>query len=181
MSRSGIAMAFESQAARVGASVRRTTGPTAIADALALLRQSDCRTVALADILPQRSAFVDTLSAGGLSCVSNSTLSPTRRADAGISCARLGVAETGSLLLHSTAEDRRVELCVDVHLVLLELDALVPTLDAAFTALRAIAARPPAYASLVSGPSRSADIERQLTIGVHGPRALHILLVENRP
>jgi hypothetical protein len=59
MSRPGIAMAFESQAARVGASVVWTMGPAASADALALLRQSDCRTVALADILPQRSAFVD--------------------------------------------------------------------------------------------------------------------------
>ncbi len=91
------------------------------------------------------------------------------------------MAVTGSVLLHSTAEDRRVELCVDVHLVLLDPTALVPTLDTAFRTLGAISARPPAYATLVSGPSRSADIERQITIGVHGPRALHVFLREPGP
>jgi len=170
--------AFARQAARVGATVRRTTPPAAIAQALAILREAECKTVALADALPQRSLFAQALSAAGLSLVSTAALWPTRRADAGISDATLAVAETGSLLLYSTSEDRRVELCVDVHLVLLAADALVPTLDAAFAALRDISARPPAYVSLVSGPSRSADIERQLTIGVHGPRAVYILLLE---
>jgi L-lactate dehydrogenase complex protein LldG len=86
------------------------------------------------------------------------------------------VAETGSVLLAS-AQDRRVELCVDVHLVWLAAATLVPTLDAAFAVLRHAAGRPPSYATLVSGPSRSADIERQLTVGVHGPREFHVLLV----
>jgi L-lactate dehydrogenase complex protein LldG len=70
-----------------------------------------------------------------------------------------------------------VELCVDVHLVVLDSSALVPTLDQAFSTLREISAAPPAYATLVSGPSRSADIERTLTVGIHGPRELHILLL----
>ena len=131
-------------------------------------------------MLPERPAFARAVSAAGLVEIPTASLWPTRRADAGISSATLGLAETGSVLLHSTAEDRRVELCVDVHLVLLESAALVPTLDEAFDVLREIAARPPAYASLVSGPSRSADIERQLTVGMHGPRALHVIVLESR-
>jgi L-lactate dehydrogenase complex protein LldG len=143
-----------------------------------ILDKTGCRTVALADAVPHRPALLEALARARLSLVSAGDLWPTRRADAGISVAKLGVAESGSALLHSTSEDRRVELCVDVHLVLLERSTLVPTLDGAFRALREIAARAPAYASLVSGPSRSADIERQLTIGVHGPRELHLILWE---
>jgi L-lactate dehydrogenase complex protein LldG len=173
-----LASAFEAQAARVGATVHRTPRAEVVAHAVRILREAGCRTVALADAIAQRSAVVQALSEAGLSLVSTGELWPTRRADGGISAAKLGVAETGSVLLHSTSEDRRVELCVDVHLVLLDAATLVPTLDAAFGALREIGARPPAYASLVSGPSRSADIERQITIGVHGPRVLHLLLLE---
>jgi L-lactate dehydrogenase complex protein LldG len=134
--------------------------------------------VAVATAVPDGPALAATLREAGCSVVAAETLSPTRRADAGISAARLGVAETGSVLLASSSDDRRVELCVDVHLVLLDAAALVATLDGALGALREISARSPGYASLVSGPSRSADIERQLTIGIHGPRALHILLVD---
>src|SRR6266508_3089702 len=177
--RRDLAAAFEAQAARVGDIVHRTPRDGAAAHAAQIFREAACRTVALADAVPERSVLAQALGEAGLSLVPARDLRPTRRADGGISWAKLGVAETGSTLLHSTSEDRRVELCVDVHLVLLAGGALVPTLDAAFAALRAIGARPPAYASLVSGPSRSADIERQLTIGVHGPRALHVLLLED--
>ena len=117
----------------------------------------------------------------GLVTVTAPELRPTHRTDAGISIAKLGVAETGSVLLHSSSEDRRVELCVDVHVVLLDSAEVVPTLDSASAVLREIAAHPPAYASLVTGPSRSADIERQITIGVHGPRTLHIFRLEAEP
>ena len=169
--------AFEAQATRVGAVVHRCSLGTAPAEGLRLLSGVGCGSIALAGSLPRRDTWREALAAAGLAEILTSTLWPTRRADAGVSFARLGVAETGSVLLHSSSEDRRVELCVDVHLVLLDAAAIVPTLDQAFVALRQISARPPAFASLVSGPSRSADIERILTIGVHGPRELHILLV----
>jgi L-lactate dehydrogenase complex protein LldG len=170
--------AFEAQAARVGATVHRAARADGHPLAARVLREAGCRTVAVAEAVPERPGLVDLLGGTGLSLVSPSALWPTRRADAGVSVARLGVAETGSVLLASTAGDRRVELCVDVHLVLLDAATLVPTLDPAFAALRELSARPPAYATLVSGPSRSADIERQLTIGVHGPRALHVIVLE---
>ncbi len=172
---------FRAQAVRIGATVHEATRAEAPGRAAEILRQDGCRSVAVAAALPDRSTFVHALLAAGLTEVPLAALWPTRRADGGISLATLGVAETGSALLHSTAEDRRAELCVDVHLVLLDAAALVPTLDPAFAALREISARGRAYATLVTGPSRSADIERQITIGVHGPRALHILLLEPRP
>jgi L-lactate dehydrogenase complex protein LldG len=171
-------VAFVAQATRVGAVVHRTPPGAVAATAARVLTEAGCRTVALADAVPDRDELVAALAAAGLTLVAREDLWPTRRADAGVSLARLGVAETGSALLASTAEDRRVELCVDVHLVRLDRGAVVATLDDAVAALATLARRPPAYAALVSGPSRSADIERQLTIGVHGPRAVHVLLVD---
>jgi L-lactate dehydrogenase complex protein LldG len=170
--------AFEAQAARVGTTVHRVAPALAPRVVLEILRDAECRTAALADVVPQRATHVEALSRAGVALVPTTTLWPTKRADAGISFATLGVAETGSVLLQSTGEDRRVELCVDRHLVLLQAVTVVRTLDTAFAALREIGKHAPAYASLVTGPSRSADIERQITIGVHGPRALHILLLE---
>ncbi|HEV8673470.1 MAG TPA: LUD domain-containing protein [Methylomirabilota bacterium] len=169
--------AFEAQAGRIGATVHRAARADVLPLATRILLEARCRTVAVADGVPQRPALIQGLGEAGLSVAATAGLWPTRRADAGISVAMLGVAETGSVLLASTADDRRVELCVDVHLVWLEAATLVPTLDGAVAVLRRVSGRPPAYATLVSGPSRSADIERQLTIGVHGPRALHILLM----
>lgn len=170
--------AFEAQAERVGATVHRVRPEAAPALVARLLDGAGCRTVAVAEAVPGRADLLRALGDAGLAEVAPAALWPTRRADGGVSWATLGVAETGSVLLASTAEDRLVELCVDVHLVLLEAAALVPTLDPALAVLRQWSARAPVYATLVSGPSRSADIERQLTIGVHGPRALHVVLLD---
>jgi L-lactate dehydrogenase complex protein LldG len=170
--------AFDTQATRIGATVhpvrRAELGPRLAQ----LLQEASCKTVALATGVSRWDSIVQALDGSRFVMVPTPELRPTRRADAGISIAKLGVAETGSVLLHSSSEDRRVELCVDVHVVVLDSAEVVPTLDSASAVLQEIAARPPAYASLVTGPSRSADIERQITIGVHGPRALHIVRIE---
>jgi L-lactate dehydrogenase complex protein LldG len=173
--------AFEAQASRVGTVVHRAPASDAVDASLGIFREAICRSVALADALRDRPAFVEAFRQAGLSEVTKGVLLPTRRADGGLSVGRLGVAETGSVLLHSSSDDRRAELCVDVHVVLLEANVVVPTLDVAFSELRRISSAPPAYATFVSGPSRSADIERALTVGIHGPRELHVLLLDSRP
>lgn len=66
----------------------------------------------------------------------------------------------------------------DKLMVLCPLDQLLPSLDDAAKLLRNIASDANSYATLVSGPSRTADIERQLTIGVQGPGELHVIFVE---
>jgi L-lactate dehydrogenase complex protein LldG len=107
----------------------------------------------------------------------------------GISFAAFGVAETGSVALASAEpEDRLVGMLPAVHVVLLPESALVAGLDEASERLAAgarlsvtvpgTAAHPATpYVSLVTGASRTSDIERVLTIGVHGPRALHVVLL----
>ncbi|HZR99661.1 MAG TPA: lactate utilization protein [Chloroflexota bacterium] len=101
-------------------------------------------------------------------------------ADAGVSWAAFGVAETGSVALAARAtSDRLVGMLPPLHVVLLAQSQIVPDLDAAAARLRdwtAGGARQP-YVSLVTGASRTSDIERVLTIGVHGPRVQHVLLL----
>ncbi len=89
------------------------------------------------------------------------------------------LAETGTLALRSGAgRPRLASLSVQVHIALLTRDQLWPSWAAW---LAAGLSQPAAYASsnltLISGPSRTGDIEMTLTIGVHGPGALHALLV----
>ena len=104
-------------------------------------------------------------------------------ADLGVSDAVVGIAETGSLLTHLDPVDSRLVTMLPLtHVVLLQREALVETLEdgIAMTRNRILtlhAQGKPSYISWVTGPSRTADIERALTIGVHGPRELHILLV----
>jgi L-lactate dehydrogenase complex protein LldG len=104
-----------------------------------------------------------------------------RDAPLGISLATLAVAETGSVLL---AEDslaaRSVGLLSLAHVVLCRTSDLAPSLAEAASTLKAIATRPGGgYATLVTGPSRTADIELSLTIGVQGPARVFVLFVDN--
>ncbi|MBL8734726.1 MAG: lactate utilization protein [Planctomycetes bacterium] len=101
-------------------------------------------------------------------------------ADCGLSTAQVGIAETGSLVL--VAADERHRLCSLLpprHLVLLPCSRLCASLGAALAALSSPDGRPRSpTVTFVTGPSRTADIELELVIGVHGPRHLHVLLIE---
>jgi L-lactate dehydrogenase complex protein LldG len=86
-----------------------------------------------------------------------------------------GLADTGSVVLAaSPREPRSRSLLPDVHVTLLREDLILPGLEELFAAL---GAELPSALAIVSGPSRSADIEQSLTIGVHGPGEVHIVLV----
>ena len=107
--------------------------------------------------------------------------STARDAPLGVSLAHLAVAETSSVLLaEATLEDRAIGMLAVAHLVVCPTAALVPSLDEAAPVLRAVALQPGGgYATLVTGPSRTADIERVLTVGVQGPARLDVLFVDD--
>jgi L-lactate dehydrogenase complex protein LldG len=96
--------------------------------------------------------------------------------DGVMTAATLGVAVSGSIVLqHGPAEGRRVlTLLPDYHLCVIEAAQVVETLPEAFARLDA--ARPTTF---FSGPSATADIEMTRIKGVHGPRFLDVLLVED--
>ncbi len=88
-----------------------------------------------------------------------------------------GIAETGTLLLSSGATTpTTLNLLPDTAIVALDVARLVGPYEEAVDALRAAGAMP-RNVMLVTGPSRSADIERTLELGAHGPRRLHIVLI----
>lgn len=88
-----------------------------------------------------------------------------------------GIAETGTLMLPSGARTpTTLNLLPDTEIVVLDTSAVVGPYEEAFDRLRAAGAMP-RNVMLVTGPSRSADIERTLELGAHGPRRLHIVLV----
>jgi len=111
--------------------------------------------------------------------------SPASVADApaGLSSAELAVAETGSVLLaENSLEGRVVSMLTLTHFVLVRASDLVPMLDEVGARLQQITKAGPDqrhYISVVTGPSRTADIERTLTIGVQGPKTLCVLIVQD--
>ena len=100
---------------------------------------------------------------------------------AAVSLARLGVAESGSVLfVPDSRAERLLLLLPPLQLVVLPLVRLVSTLDEAMANVSSLvgADRQPApYITFMTGPSRTADIERVITVGAHGPRRLHIIIV----
>jgi len=111
--------------------------------------------------------------------------SPASVADApaGLSVAELAIAETGSVLLADNAlEARVVSMLTLTHFVLVRKEKLFPMLEDAGKLLLELTKTGSGqrhYISLVTGPSRTADIERTLTIGVQGPKALCVIVVGN--
>lgn len=96
----------------------------------------------------------------------------------GIVAGELAVAESGSVLVdESGLADRLVSMFSQTLVQVVAASRVVADLDDAAEWLRGRMREAPAYAVLVSGPSRTADIERSLTIGVQGPAAVHVVLV----
>jgi L-lactate dehydrogenase complex protein LldG len=98
--------------------------------------------------------------------------------DIGIVAAIAGVAETGSVLgSDDTPAARLTGMLADTVFVLLKAGNIVPTLDDLSPVMQALNAQGRYYLSLVTGPSRTADIERVLTIGVQGPKELYVIVL----
>jgi L-lactate dehydrogenase complex protein LldG len=172
---------FKLRATAVGAEVHRFTAPDAALDFLLPflaaegLGQSDgayavCR-------------HPDILGASGakrLSQVPGVSFEVTRdragRARFGISEMGWGVADTGSLVQdQSAAEQRLVSSLPEIHIALLPSARILANKVELFQKINPQSSR---YIAFITGPSRTADIERVLTIGVHGPQRLIVLCID---
>jgi L-lactate dehydrogenase complex protein LldG len=100
--------------------------------------------------------------------------------DVGLTQIDYGIAETGTLVLDSSDEDLRLATMVsEVHIGILPVSKIRERAEDLETELQAYLQSTPNYLAFITGASRTADIERVLALGVHGPLELHIVLLED--
>lgn len=147
-----------------------------------ILRRTDARRVAASDSPRVRPIVEAACGSQGAELLLDPSPDRLFDCDVGVSGAQWGIAETGTLVLESRHERHRfVSLIPRVHVALLRADRICDTLGEALRQTREGAADaevPSAAITLVTGPSRTSDIELTLAIGVHGPQELHVIVME---
>ncbi len=100
---------------------------------------------------------------------------------AGVTFCNFAMADTGTVVLESTDEEIRLATTLpEIHFVIVDPVKILKDNLAAIEPMTILhSGVEPRFVAYITGPSRTADIERVLTIGCHGPRELHVLLVES--
>jgi L-lactate dehydrogenase complex protein LldG len=145
-----------------------------------LVAELDDRSAVVSDE-PAARAVGRQLAARGVA-VHDATVEHAARAGLGVTGAVAAIAATGSIVLDSRAAGgRSASLLPAVHLCVVSVNSLRET---PADVLRGLGSEPdalPPSLVLVTGPSRTGDIEQLLTLGAHGPTALHVVLVTGGP
>jgi L-lactate dehydrogenase complex protein LldG len=111
----------------------------------------------------------------GLSIEARPTTGSDRLGITGVFC---GIAETGTLVILSGADTpTATTLLPDTHIAVLRSDRIVAGMEEAFALIASECGHLPRAVNLISGPSRTGDIEQTIVLGAHGPFRVHILLV----
>lgn len=99
--------------------------------------------------------------------------------DTGVTLMNFGIAETGTLVLDSRSEETRLSTMLsEFHVAILKRSDIRDSALSMAEELKTLTRETGAYTAFITGASRTADIERVLALGVHGPLELHIMLVE---
>ena len=118
--------------------------------------------------------------ANSIDCIDSGMRDHLSGVDVGLSYGDLGLAETGTLVLNCPNEELRLATMVcEYHVCVLPKSKIYADGYEAEEQLRKFMLDAPNYTAFITGPSRTADIERVLSIGVHGPLELHILILED--
>lgn len=145
-----------------------------------LLKSKGVRTVALYES-PLSSALNlrERLTESGVEVHTDHLLPATSHDDVGITEANWGIAELGTLVQIAPEVDHRLcSTLVPIHIALLRTSKILPGLDDILGTLTDLP-QMPGFVGFITGPSRSSDIERILEIGVHGPKEVIVILVED--
>ncbi|HEU0115045.1 MAG TPA: LUD domain-containing protein [Thermomicrobiales bacterium] len=173
---------FTARAESAGTQVERALDSGAAAARIAALAAEveTERVLTAAELLAAAPMLAAALAASGIEIAVPAGPDEARDAPLGASLGRMAIAETGSVLLaEPTLGDRSIGLLCLTQIVVAPTEALVASLDDAAPALRDLALLAHGgMATLVTGPSRTADIERVLTVGVQGPGRVAALFVD---
>lgn len=169
---------FKARAEAISARVYRAADPAAAGEVLGGIIGE----LGVAKMVAAPSALVDacldSANTGAVEVCAVNTRLHAEDAGLGLSEVELAVAETGTLVQDGTdPQQRLVSMLPPVHVALVPTGGLVEQLGEAIALLNQRKVLP-GYISFISGPSRTADIERVLTIGVHGPEQLHVIFVD---
>jgi L-lactate dehydrogenase complex protein LldG len=116
----------------------------------------------------------------GFVCIDSGLRSQLAGVDIGFTFADLGIAETGTIVLNCPGEELRLATMIcEYHVCVVPTSRIVADAFDAEEQLLHYMGHGPNYTAFITGPSRTADIERVLAIGVHGPLELHLLLLED--
>lgn len=119
--------------------------------------------------------------AQGFLCIKQGMRRHLAGIDVGLGVALRGVAASGTCMVNSDSEEARLAtMMCEICILMLRKSDIRPDLGAIAADLRALQSTGnPAYTAFITGPSRTADIERVPAVGVHGPLEQHIILLED--
>jgi len=114
----------------------------------------------------------------GMSLLKEDLRAQVGRLHTGFTVADYGIAETATIVQDSSSEDLRIATMLsEIHVAVLPASCIVFDAVSLENEMKRFMDSPPNYLAFLSGASRTADIERVLTIGVHGPQEFHILIL----
>jgi L-lactate dehydrogenase complex protein LldG len=159
-----LATRFADEMAAIGGTVYRLPEKDVKLKLAKLLRERGIKRVAVDDVGEKYISEVESVRV------------PEPTVWAGVTGALLGIAESGSLVLvGGEGRPLTASLLPEIHIAILRESEIVPTL---LEALRRPEIRSASAGVIITGPSRTGDIEMTLSIGVHGPKELHVFLIE---
>ena len=182
LSKDDLAAVFADSLAGINTSVYRTNREGVLEFVTGFIRERGAESFSIWETECLKSLCVkDALEGGGLALAAAEEKAAIANSGVGITGADYALADTGSLVLISSPDKPRgVSLIPPVHLAIVRKENILSGIGELFGLLNEIYESPdaiPACTTFITGPSRTADIELNLTLGVHGPKELHVLIV----
>ena len=148
-----------------------------------VMKEKGIESVALLNsTISLKGEFENKIKEAGIVVYTDNFRKVTPDAHAGITQVDYAIAELGTLVqagANSNVDDRLCSTLVPIHIALVSTSTMIPTLVETMATLHQLP-QIPGFVGFITGPSRTSDIERVLTVGVHGPKELVVIFVDEQ-